>query len=191
MLEFKFETDCVSSTGELINEMRDNSVEVSFEEMIDNCVGLLEWSVKAGFELHERLGLTLENDCAVSYHKAAYMGHACYYLVWSCIEHVWVDWDYPIENEDELGEWLAENTAPEMPTDYDRVLAFLGEFVPQLERFSRRIEECRWDPRSESFDIRIVCDGEEDVVAFLFNKDRSFRSIMGYREEWDEAPESL
>lgn len=180
MQDFIFETDCINSTGYLINEMRDVAVEVTFEEMLENCAGLLEWSKDAGFELHERLGLTLENDCAVSYHKSAYMGYACYYLVWSAIEQVWVDWDHAIETKEDLDEWLTEDNSPEMPTDYDRVLAFLEGFLPQLQADDYRIIEEGYPMESgEMFTIAVRDeDGCENYTCFFFNKDRQFQRVL-------------
>ncbi len=87
MRNFVFITDCVSSTGEKINAMKDKSIDVSYKTFFRH----VDWktvSKMLGYDLHPSQGLTLKNDWHVSYHKSEYDGRPCYYLVWSAIEYV-------------------------------------------------------------------------------------------------------
>lgn len=97
MKGYTYETCCMASAGNTllhgaaINDMRDHpkNREVQYETMLHHCAGLLDWSVKNGYELDRRRGLTLRSDCYVGYHKSFYKGQPCFYLVWSAIEFIW------------------------------------------------------------------------------------------------------
>lgn len=95
MKAFCYETCCVHADGDDINEMRDDDrmLDVTYETMLRNCRGLLEWAQDHGYELRENIGsgLTLRNDWSVGYHKSFYQGRRCYYLVWSAIEWIWTE----------------------------------------------------------------------------------------------------
>jgi hypothetical protein len=90
--DYHFETTCVASTGELINEMTEQATEVTYETMSKHCEGFLDVAYELGYERSSRQGhgLTLKRDWAVSYWKSFYDGLPCYYFVWSHIEHIWV-----------------------------------------------------------------------------------------------------
>jgi len=92
MKDYVFETDCVASDGESIQEMQDLATDVTYETMLSHCEGMLEYSEELGYERASNRGhgLTLKNDWAVSYHKSFYRGRPCYFFVWSAIENVWV-----------------------------------------------------------------------------------------------------
>jgi len=91
--DYSYLTSCVESTGQLINEMRDDDLrrEVTYETMLKHC-DLLDWSLEHGYELRTSSGhgLTLKNDWSVSYYKSFYCGVPCYFLVWSAIEYIWI-----------------------------------------------------------------------------------------------------
>jgi len=83
---FQFETTCVSSRGEYINEMTEAAREVTYETMRKYCD--LDWlAATLGYE-RRAPGVTLKHDWAVSYWKSWYRGVPCYYVVWSHIEHI-------------------------------------------------------------------------------------------------------
>jgi hypothetical protein len=86
---YTFETNCVNSDGESIQEMVDAATETTYETMVRNCEGLLEWAVGQGYERRSNKGLTLKNDWHVAYHRSTFRGKPCYFLVWSAIEYVW------------------------------------------------------------------------------------------------------
>jgi hypothetical protein len=88
LAEYVFETDCISSDGESINDMRDHDdmVYVSYRTMRRRCVGLADKAKELGYGRW----LTLKGDWHVSYHRSIYRGRPCYYMVWSAIEYIWV-----------------------------------------------------------------------------------------------------
>jgi len=85
---FRFITDCISSDGESINNMRwhDKQVEVSYRTMRKHCPGLLERAAELGYDRY----FPLSRDWHVSYHRSFFQGRPCYYFVWSQIEQVFV-----------------------------------------------------------------------------------------------------
>ena len=84
----RFETDCVSSTAELISPMIDESEEITREQFLE------EVDQEQQAEIEEKLGygewLTMDKDWHVSYHRSNYDGKDCVYFCWSAIEHVFV-----------------------------------------------------------------------------------------------------
>jgi hypothetical protein len=93
MKSYTFETSCIDSTGEAIDEMRGHPDhrEITYETMQRNCEGLLLWANSKGYEKRANIGsgLTLRSDPYVAYYKSVYRGQPCYYLVWSAIEWIW------------------------------------------------------------------------------------------------------
>jgi hypothetical protein len=102
--DYIYWTDCVSSVGELIDEMRDHEdeQEVTYDTMLRHADGLLDWAVDHNFERRSTSGhgLTLKNDWSVSYHRSLYCNVPCYYLVWSGIEHIWIRKGFEEEVQD-------------------------------------------------------------------------------------------
>lgn len=93
MKRYKYMTSCVDlSSGEVdaLGEMIQTASDVSYRTLLRHCEGLMEWASGKGYEKHPRLGLTLKNDWAVSYHKSTFKGRPCYYIAWSAIEFIWV-----------------------------------------------------------------------------------------------------
>jgi hypothetical protein len=94
---FSYETCCVSSDGQSINDMRDHEScrEVTYRTMLRNCVALIDWSVQNGYDRRvnaaDSHGLTLRNDPYVAYYRSTFRGRRCYYLVWSAIEFIWTE----------------------------------------------------------------------------------------------------
>ena len=86
--DYVYWTDCVSSVGSLINEMRDDErdLEVTYETMRAHCEGLLLWATGMGYDRW----LPLSKDWAVGYYKSFYAGAPCYYLRHSAIEYIWI-----------------------------------------------------------------------------------------------------
>jgi len=85
--QYRYLTNCVSSNGRDIEEMVDNSKEVSWEEFnryvsdeeIINAIGDIygDW-------------LAIQDDYAVSFHESKYKGEHCYYLDHSSIEYIFI-----------------------------------------------------------------------------------------------------
>ncbi len=89
MKEYQFHTSCVHSTAELIDDMCEHAVEITYETMLRHC-DLPSWAKQMLYEKRKDQGLTLKGDWHVTYHKSRYGGVSCYYLVHSAIEHIWV-----------------------------------------------------------------------------------------------------
>lgn len=89
-MTYHFETDCVNSTAELINDMVDSAKETTYEELI---LHVTEEQLKEVFPNYEWSdeGLELRNDYAVSFYRSQYNGMPCYYIEHSMIEHVFTE----------------------------------------------------------------------------------------------------
>ena len=83
---FLYLTDCINSTAERINEMRDHPrcTEVSYRTMRRRCGDLAEHARSLGYDRW----LTLEHDWHVAYYRSWFAGMPCYFMVWSAIEQV-------------------------------------------------------------------------------------------------------
>lgn len=90
MKPFQYVTCCVNSTAESIHAMADSARDVTYRTVLKNCEGLMQWAKDMGYERSSRLGLTLKDDFAVSFHKSTYRGQPCYYVRHSAIEYIWV-----------------------------------------------------------------------------------------------------
>lgn len=89
MKNYFYLTNCVNSTGELINNMVDTAREVTRRTFFK----YVDWkyiSSMLGYETHPKQGLMLCNDYHVSYYKGKYAGKNCYYICWSGIEYIFV-----------------------------------------------------------------------------------------------------
>jgi len=89
MQKYKYETCCVQSTAELIDDMTENSVSITKETFFKHV------SIKDVHSLFPVYGLgscirTIKSDYHVSYHKGFYNGMRCYYLVHSAIEYIFI-----------------------------------------------------------------------------------------------------
>ncbi len=91
MKKYHYNTCCVDSTAELINAMADIAKEVSYKTFSRNCEGLQEWEKSAGYTVgHERGGLRMKDDYAVSFYKSSFDGKPCFYICHSAIEYIWI-----------------------------------------------------------------------------------------------------
>jgi hypothetical protein len=102
--------------GHLIQEMADQAVDVSYERMLRNCVGLVEWALGKGYDRSRTQGLTLKDDWHVGFYQSVYDGMRCYFVRWSGMEFIWV-------HEDDLaarGLAVAEEPEPAVPTAWWR-----------------------------------------------------------------------
>ncbi len=90
--KYTYETSCVQCKDrvEALNKMTEDAVDVNYSTMLRNCLGLMTWATNTGYVRNVNQGLTLKNDWHVSYHRSAFEGRPCYYLVWSAIEFIWV-----------------------------------------------------------------------------------------------------
>ncbi len=89
MKEFIYETSCVSSTAELINDMTEQARPVTLATLRCHCQDLPEWERDMGYATSNQIGLHLKDDWAVHFYKARYDGAPCYYIEHSLIEHIW------------------------------------------------------------------------------------------------------
>lgn len=85
-------TQCGRTVGAL-KHMIETAEEADYEEMLEHCIGLLEWSQGACYDPYCDEGQSLEDDNYVTYHKSTYLGQDCYFLQWSAIEFIWVKED--------------------------------------------------------------------------------------------------
>lgn len=90
---YRYVTNCVRSTAELIGSMVDNDAAVEEIAYRDFVSMLGDGDAQAGEEvLHEafppRPGLTLEQDYHVRYHASSFDGMPCLYVVHSAVEYV-------------------------------------------------------------------------------------------------------
>jgi len=89
---WQFETTCVNSTAELINDMVDGAEDLShgeFLELLGN-EKLDDWAQNMSYSVEEDGGLLLKDDWHVAYGKGEYGGRECIFIVHSGIEHIWV-----------------------------------------------------------------------------------------------------
>ncbi len=83
-------TCCVDSTAELINNMTDQAREITYRTLLKYITLDHILEIFPIYERTKKLGLTIENDWAVSYYKSKYNGCACVYIQHSCIEYVFI-----------------------------------------------------------------------------------------------------
>lgn len=92
-MSWVFLTDCVHSDGPSINAMTAAATEVTFRTL-SRVLGdaFVEKQSELGYDVrHQRGGLRMSKDWAVSYFKSVYQGKPCYYFRWSAIEHIFVE----------------------------------------------------------------------------------------------------
>ena len=108
--KFTYATCCVDcpgpDAGDAISAMVETSNVVVYETLRRRCVGLTEWARSKGYVRDSRVGLTLEKDFAVTFHRSTFRGESCYYVLWSGIEYIWTatgdgeGWGYGSFNDD-------------------------------------------------------------------------------------------
>jgi len=79
-----FQTTCVDSTAEIINQVVGTEQEIAFSTFLSH-INL----IKAA--LNEFFGYTLmsiDKDWAVHYFKSFYLGKPCVFVRWSAIEYI-------------------------------------------------------------------------------------------------------
>jgi len=92
MMEKRYHTNCVNSTASAIQNMVDDSKEISrktFLKHVDKD-DLEVLSQDLGYALHHSQGLTMSRDWHIKYYKAEYKGKPCYYFIWSAIEYIFI-----------------------------------------------------------------------------------------------------
>lgn len=86
-MRFIYNTNCVQSDGDSINDMLDTAVAITLVTFRRRC-DVEDWEHQMGYVRDRRHGLTLARDYHVAYYKSRYRGQPCYYAVHSAIEHV-------------------------------------------------------------------------------------------------------
>jgi len=89
MKEYTYLTCCVNSTAELIDDMVDNSTEITAETFFKH-VSLKEVNDMFGYTLNSKQLNSIKKDYHVAYFKGTYDNQKCYYLVHSAIEYIFV-----------------------------------------------------------------------------------------------------
>lgn len=93
---YHFETCCVYSTAELINDMVDRAIDITWKTFckhvgVDSVRDLFpDYSYTCG-ERKTTCGFHIKDDWAVSFHRSKYNGKKCYYLVHSGIEYIFTE----------------------------------------------------------------------------------------------------
>jgi len=103
---YRFVTNCVSSTYELISALVDSGKQVSkveffrnvpLREIFESGIGYIYYWTPAqcrmagvAYEEVKDNGLKMWNDWAIGYYKGVYDGHPCYYFDHSAIEYIFV-----------------------------------------------------------------------------------------------------
>lgn len=87
-----FHTTCVNSDYESISALRDAAKRITYRTLRDHLGhALVEVERELGYKTgHERGGLRMCTDWAVSYYRSTYQGKPCLYFVWSSIEHIFL-----------------------------------------------------------------------------------------------------
>jgi len=88
---YVYETCCVRcESAEDLHDMVEAAKDSTYQTVLRNCSGLLEWATSLGYEKSSKQGLTLKNDQYVGYSKSVFRGKACFYVYHSHIEYIWV-----------------------------------------------------------------------------------------------------
>ncbi|MBK6942466.1 MAG: hypothetical protein IPH13_20005, partial [Planctomycetes bacterium] len=84
---FVFIGNCVGLNGDAINDMKDSDAPdvVDADDMRANCIGFDDVIASMGYGDD----LRIEDDWAVRFARAEYLGVPCYYMSHSAIEYVW------------------------------------------------------------------------------------------------------
>ena len=90
MKNYHYETCCINSTAELINDMTDQARPVTLATLRRHCQYLPEWERDMGYATGNEIGLHLKDDFAVRFFMSRYNGVPCYYIDHSGIEHIWI-----------------------------------------------------------------------------------------------------
>jgi hypothetical protein len=87
---YEYETCCIDCDDvDALNAMIENAEDSTYQAMLNNCDGLLDWAEEKGYFRHKNGGITLEHDWHVWFFRSTYKDRPCYYLVWSAIEFIW------------------------------------------------------------------------------------------------------
>lgn len=89
--DFIYFTDCsqCTDTVDILGEMLQSPTPIEYAEMLEHCVGLLEWSESVGYDPFCDEGMALEDDNTVGYYKGEWAGEPTYFLSWSAFEVIW------------------------------------------------------------------------------------------------------
>lgn len=82
--QFIYETCCVNSTAEKIQDMVDNAIEITYRTF-SKYVDIKSIEQQFGYGNY----LRLKNDYHVSFHRSKYDGRLCYYMRHSGIEYIY------------------------------------------------------------------------------------------------------
>ena len=92
-MKYYYETNCVNSSANAINNMVDQAKKISYRTFMekvgrDTVRGVYPFSIYAWGRNEE--GLRLKDDWHVRYYQSMYKGRPCYYVDHSSIEYVFV-----------------------------------------------------------------------------------------------------
>ncbi len=90
MKKYIYKTNCTRSSAFDLELMYEKSREITFETFSRKC----EWRELAkslGYSIFREKSLKLKNDPCVSFYKSVFKGRSCYYMVQSCVDHVFLE----------------------------------------------------------------------------------------------------
>ena len=87
MRDFQYLTCCINSTAQLIDDMIDRAITITWETLIKH---ISHKHLSEIFPFYNNCPLTLKNDYHVSFHRSKYDGQKCYYVVHSGIKYIFV-----------------------------------------------------------------------------------------------------
>jgi len=83
-------TNCTQSTAEAINNMVDNSQEISYKTFLKYVTLEHILEIFPQYAKTSKQGLTIKNDYAVSFYKSIYKDCRCVYVYHSAIEYIFL-----------------------------------------------------------------------------------------------------
>ena len=91
MKNYTYETCCVDSKAEWIDDMIDKAIDITYQTIKKHIKGLDEWEKSMGYVTGNKKGLKLKNDYAVTFHRSKYRNKKCYYIKHSAIEFIFTE----------------------------------------------------------------------------------------------------
>lgn len=76
---------------DLLDEAKENEIDISHETFRRNVEGLNDWAKQYGYAVGNEKGLHLKNDYHVHYARSTFNGRPCFILKWSGYEFIWSD----------------------------------------------------------------------------------------------------
>jgi len=86
---YTYFTCCVNADGDSIQDMIDVASDIEASTFFRHVSRMDVYDILGGGGVYSRK-FPIIKDWHVRYHKSKYQGKPCYYVVWSCIEFVFI-----------------------------------------------------------------------------------------------------